>query len=73
MAPDAPAVSVPLLAQPIVTQDLGVKVVRLERGMMDMHLGAFEKEEAVVVDELVAPVETEEDGDVDVVVVVHKL
>lgn len=73
MAPDAPAVSVPLLAQPIVTQDLGVKVVRLERGMMDMHLGALEKEKAVVVDELVAPVETEEDGDVDVVVVVHEL
>jgi hypothetical protein len=73
MAPDTPAVLVSPLAQPIMAQNLGVKVVRLKRGVMDVHLGAFEKEEAVVVDKLVASVEPEEDGDVDLVVVVNEL
>jgi len=70
---DAPAVGVPLLAEPVVAEHLGVKVVGLERRVVDVHLGALEEEEAVVVDQLVAAVEAEEDGDVDVFVVVDKL
>lgn len=73
MPPDAPAVRVPLVAQPVVPQHLGVKVVRLKRGMVDVHFGALKEEEAVVVDQLVAAVEAEEDGDVDVLVVVDEL
>lgn len=73
MPPDAPAVRVPLVAQPVVPQHLGVKVVRLKRGMVDVHSGALKEEEAVVVDQLVAAVEAEEDGDVDVLVVVDEL
>lgn len=38
-----------------------------------MHLGALEEEEAVVVDQLVAAVEAEEDGVVDVFVVMDEL
>jgi len=48
--PDAPAVGVPLVAQPVVTQNLRVKVVRLEGRVVDVHLWTLEKEEAVVVD-----------------------
>jgi hypothetical protein len=40
---------------------------------VDVHLGALKEEEAVVVDQLVAAVEAEEDGDVDVVVVMDEL
>ena len=73
VAPDAPAVGVPLLAEPVVAQHLGVKVVRLERRVVDVHLGALEEEEAVVVDQVVAAVQAEEDGDVDLFVVVDEL
>jgi hypothetical protein len=41
--------------------------------MVDMHLGALKEEEAVVVDQFAAAVETEEDRDVDSLVVVDKL
>lgn len=73
MAPDAPAVGIPFLAQPVVAQDLGVKVVCFKRGVVNMHFRALEKEEAVMVDQDVAPIEPEEDRDVDVVVVVNEL
>ena len=73
MAADAPAVGVPLMAQPVVAEHLCIKVVRLKRRMVDMHLGALEEEEAVVVDQVVAAVQPEEDGHVDIVVVVDEL
>ena len=73
MATDAPAVGIPLVAQPVVTEHLGVKVVCLERRVVDVHLGPLEEEEAVVVDQVVAAVQPEEDGYVDVVVVVDQL
>jgi hypothetical protein len=73
VAPDAPAVLVTLVAQPVVAQDLGVKVVRLKRGVVHVALGALEEEEAVVVYFFVAPVQAEEDGYVLVVVVVVEL
>jgi hypothetical protein len=56
-----------------VSQDLGVKVVRLERRVVHVHLGAPEEEEAVVVDEVGSAIEPEEDGDVDLFVVVDEL
>ena len=71
--PDAPAVGVALLAQPVVAEHLGVKVVGFEGGVVDVRLGTLEEEEAVVVDEFGAAVETEEDGYIDVVVVMHEL
>lgn len=73
MAPHAPAVLVALVAQPVVAEDLGVKVVRLEGRVVHVALGALEEEEAVVVDLLVAAVQTEEDGYVFVFVVVVEL
>lgn len=73
VAADAPAVLVALVAQPVVAQDLGVKVVRLERGVVHVALGALEEEEAVVVDFFVAAVQPEEDGYVFVGVVVVEL
>lgn len=70
---NTPAVLVALLAQPIVTQDLGVKVVRLERRVVDVHLGPFEKEEAVVVNLLRPPVQAEEDCNVLFFLIVGQL
>lgn len=52
MSPNTPAVLVALLSQPIVTQNLGVEVDRLEGGVVDVRFGPFEEEEAVVVDRL---------------------
>lgn len=73
VSPNTPAVGVALLAQPVVAEHLGVEVVGFEGGVVDVRLGALEEEKAVVVDEFGAAVETEEDGYVDVVVVVHEL
>lgn len=73
VAADAPAVLVALVAQPVVAEDLGVKVVRLEGRVVHVALGALEEEEAVVVDLLVAAVQPEEDGYVFVFVVVVEL
>lgn len=73
VAPHAPAVLVALVAQPVVAQDLGVKVVRLKGRVVDVALGALEEEEAVVVDLFVAAVQPEEDGYVLVFVVVVEL
>lgn len=70
---DAPAVLVALVAQPVVTQDLGVEVVRLEGRVVHMALGTLEEEEAVVVDLLGAAVQPEKDGYVLVLVVVVEL
>lgn len=50
MATNAPAVLIPLTAEPVVTQHLRVKVMGLERGVMYVRLGAFEEEEAMVID-----------------------
>lgn len=71
--PDAPAVPVALVAQPVVTQHLGIEVVSLKGRVVDVHLGALEEEEAVVVDQLVAAVQSEENGLVDALVVVDEL
>jgi hypothetical protein len=59
--------------KPVVAQDLRVEVVRLKGRVVHVALGALEEEEAVVVDELVAAVEPEEDGLVDALVVVDEL
>lgn len=73
VAPNTPAVLVALMTKPVVTEHLGIKIVRLERRVVDVHLGAFEEEETVVVYEFVPAVESEEDGLVDTFVVVDKL
>ena len=73
MAADAPAVAVALIAQPVVPEDLGVEVVGLEGAVVRVVLGALVEEEAVVVDLLLAAVQTPEDGDVVSVLVVHEL
>lgn len=73
VAPDAPAVFVALVAQPVVAQDLGVKIVRLKGRVVHVALGPFEEEEAVVVYFFVAAVQPEEDCYVLVVVIVVEL
>ena len=73
MPSHTPAVCVALVAKPVMTKNLRVKVVCLKRRVMNMHLGALEKEEAVVINEIVASVQSEEDGNVDTLVVVHEL
>jgi hypothetical protein len=37
MSPNAPAVGPAFVAEPIVAQDLGIEVVRLERGVVDVR------------------------------------
>lgn len=69
----APAVLIPLVPQPVVAQDLGVEVVRLEGRVVHVAPFTLKEEEAVVVDLLVATVEAEEDGYVFAVVVVDEL
>jgi hypothetical protein len=61
------------VAQPVVAQDLGVKVVRLEGRVVHVALGPLEEEEAVVVYFFVAAVQAEEDCYVFVGVVVVEL
>lgn len=56
----APAVLVAPVPQPVVAEDLGVEVVGLEGGVVDVELGALEEEEGVVVHEVLAAVEAEE-------------
>ena len=69
----APAVLVALVAQPVVAEHLGVKVVRLEGRVVHVALGPLEEEEAVVVYFFVAAVQPEEDCYVFVGVVVVEL
>lgn len=64
MPPDAPAILIPFLDEPVVPDDLGVKVKDLEGGVVDVVFGALEEEEAVVVDEFVPAVQVHEGGDV---------
>lgn len=72
--PDAPAVLVALVPQPVVAEDLCVVVVRLETAVVDVRRErALEEEEAVVVDLLAALVEPEKDGLVLARLVVHQL
>ena len=67
MPPDPPAILIPLLDQPIVAQDLGVEIEDLEGGVVDVAAGTRVEEEAVVVDELGAPVQVHEARHVDAV------
>lgn len=60
MPAHAPAVLVAPVPQPVVAEDLGVEVVGLEGGVVDVELGALEEEEGVVVHEVLAAVEAEE-------------
>lgn len=71
MPPHPPAICIPLVAQPVMPQHLSVKVVRLKRRVVDVHLGPLKEEEAVMVDTLLATVQPEEDGDIDALIVVH--
>jgi hypothetical protein len=73
MSPYTPAVLVSLVPQPVVAEDLGVKVVCLERRVVDVRgPGSLKEEEAVMVHELVSPVESKEDGHVDALLVVNQ-
>lgn len=56
-----------------MTKNLGVEVVCLKRGVVDMELGSLKEEEAVVVHELLAPVQPEEDSFVDALIIVDQL
>jgi hypothetical protein len=69
----APAVLVALLPQPVVTQHLGIEVVRLVRGMVHMVLGALVEEETVVIDHIFTAVQPPEYGNVHALIVVDDL
>lgn len=73
VSPNAPAVLVALLAEPVVAEQLGVEVVRLVRRMVHVRLRPLEEEEAVVVHELLAPVEVEEGCDILAARIVYQL
>lgn len=49
VSPDTPAVLIALVTQVVMPKHLDVKVVNLERAVMDMGLGAFKYEETVVI------------------------
>lgn len=59
MPSHAPAVPVALLPQPIMAQHLRIEIMRLKRRVMYVKLRALEKEEAVVVDRLVAAIKAD--------------
>lgn len=61
MSSHTPAVLVPFVPKPVVSQYLGVKIVRLKGRMMDVRFRAFEEEKAVMVNQLFASLETVED------------
>ena len=73
MPSDTPTVLIALVPQPVVTQNLSIKVVCLKGRVMNMHLWAFEEKEAVVVDLDVATVQSEEDGDILAGIVMDEL
>ena len=73
MPPHPPAVLVPLVPQPIMTQNLGVEIMRLKARVVDVALGAFEEEETVVIDELGAAVEAAEGVEVSAGGIVNQL
>jgi hypothetical protein len=64
MSPYAPAVLVTFLPEPIMSKDLSIKIVRLERGVMDMSLWTLKEEEAMMVDQLFTPRKAVEDNDI---------
>jgi hypothetical protein len=47
---DAPHQVIPLVLQPLMTESLRIKIMDLITRMVDMEFGAFEKEEAVMID-----------------------
>lgn len=49
MSTNAPAILIALLPEPMVTQQLRIEIMRLERRMMDVRFGPFEHEEAMVI------------------------
>lgn len=73
MSAYSPAVLIRLLSQPMVSKQLGVKVVCLIGRMMDVRFGTLKEEKAVVIHQFLSTVEMEERGDVVVVGVVDKL
>lgn len=60
VSPNAPAILPTFMPQPVMTQHLRVKIVRFEARVMDMTLGAFEEEKAMVVDKLLPTVKSAE-------------
>lgn len=56
MPPNAPAILISPLAKPVVAEELQIRVVGLERGVMDVKFGALEEEEGVMVHEFIAAV-----------------
>jgi hypothetical protein len=50
MPPYSPAILVSLLSQPVVAEDLSIKVVCLIRGVVDVELGTLVEKEGMVVD-----------------------
>lgn len=70
---NTPTVLITLMTEPVVTEHLSVKVVRFEGRVVDVHLGTFKEEEAVVVHKVVSAVESEKDSLVDTFIVVDKL
>ena len=64
VSPDAPTVLIAFVTEPIVSQNLCIKVMRFKGWMMDMRLWALEKEEAVMVDKLLSASQTIEDNDI---------
>lgn len=56
MSPDAPAILVALVTQPVVAKHLRVEVVRLEAGVVYMALWTLKEEEAMVVYKLRAAI-----------------
>lgn len=49
MSSHAPAILIAFMTKPVMSQLLGVKIVRLEGRVVNVRFGTFEKEEAVVV------------------------
>lgn len=68
-----PAVLIALVAEPVMTQNLRVEIVRFEGGVMNMGLGSFKEKEAVMVNKLRSSVQMEESGYVPPTVIMNKL
>lgn len=64
MTPNAPTAFVALMSQPVVSQDLSVKVMRLKGGVMNMGLWSLEKEKAVMIHQVISAIEAIESNHV---------
>lgn len=70
---NTPTYLMSLLYEPIMTQCLCIKVMNLKRRMVNMRLGSFIKEEAVVINHFLTAIEVKEGRNISSCLIVYEL